>query len=529
MQNGYFRLVNRTESFGLAVFQPLDGGEEISIKEVEEYLGGLNIPYDKSLLEKAVFGNKDDVIILGNGCCPEIPETYSMKVSEDGMTAYARFLPASENGRRMTKDDFLKDLRFRRISYGIDMEILERHFNGNGVFCTDILIAKGDDPVQGCDARIEYLFDTDIQVHPKTREDGSVDFFHMTTINHCKKGEVLARIIPEDPGKEGFDIFGRTIKPRNVKKESLKFGRNICLSEDKYSITSEVDGHVSLTDGKVFVSSVYEVKNVDVSTGNLDFDGSIEIGGDVMENYEVKAGGDVIINGTVEGATIIASGNIIIAKGMNGMGKGLLQAGGNVVIKFVENANIQAGGYVQTEAILHSKVSAGTEIVVEGRRGMIAGGYIQARTKVDAKTIGAAMGGNTVLEVGTDPGLKEKCSQIQKTIAENSKTIRNAENILLGYQTKIKRGIQVTPSQVKYMKTVAKMITDKNEENQGLNQEKEKLQQMMKPGSQAEIIIRDEIYPGTTIIIGEAVKTIQTGFHYCRFIREHGEIIMTSI
>ena len=200
-----------------------------------------------------------------------------------------------------------------------------------------------------------------------------------------------------------------------------------------------------------------------------------------------------------------------------------------MVVKFVENANIQAGGYVQTEAILHSKVSAGTEIVVEGRRGMIAGGYIQARTKVDAKTIGAAMGGNTVLEVGTDPGLKEKCSQIQKTIAENSKTIRNAENILLGYQTKIKRGIQVTPSQVKYMKTVAKMITDKNEENQGLNQEKEKLQQMMKPGSQAEIIIRDEIYPGTTIIIGEAVKTIQTGFHYCRFIREHGEIIMTSI
>ena len=130
MQNGYFRLVNRTESFGLAVFQPLDGGEEISIKEVEEYLGGLNIPYDKSLLEKAVFGKKDDVIILGNGCCPEIPETYSMKVSEDGMTAYARFLPASENGRRMTKDDFLKDLRFRKISYGIDMEILERHFNG---------------------------------------------------------------------------------------------------------------------------------------------------------------------------------------------------------------------------------------------------------------------------------------------------------------------------------------------------------------------------------------------------------------
>ena len=122
----------------------------------------------------------------------------------------------------------------------------------------------------------------------------------MTTINHCRKGEELARIIPENPGENGYDVYGQAIKPREVKHATLKFGRNIELSEDKHVIRSMVDGHVTLVDDKVFVSDVYEVKNVDVSTGNIEFDGSIEISGNVVENFEVKAGGNVIINGLAE-------------------------------------------------------------------------------------------------------------------------------------------------------------------------------------------------------------------------------------
>lgn len=60
----------------------------------------------------------------------------------------------------------------------------------------------------------------------------------------------------------------------------------------------------------------------------------------------------------IEGACIEAGGNIIIARGMNGMAKGILKAGGNIVAKFLENATVSAGGYVNTESILHSNVTA---------------------------------------------------------------------------------------------------------------------------------------------------------------------------
>ena len=95
-----------------------------------------------------------------------------------------------------------------------------------------------------------------------------------------------------------------------------------------------VDGHVSLVEGKVFVSDVYEVENVDLSTGNIDFEGSVQVKGNVSSNFVIRAGGNVIISGVVEGAYIEAGGNIIIARGMNGMTKGILKAGGNIVAKF---------------------------------------------------------------------------------------------------------------------------------------------------------------------------------------------------
>lgn len=529
MQNGYFRLVNDSVGFGVALYQPKDGGEEIQLGELIEYLDGHGIAYDRKKIEVLLMAEQDAVCHLGQDACPVVPETYNLNVSEDGMLAMVRFIAPSETGNRISYDDFLKDLQFKNISYGIQTGNLQGHFQSPGLFCTDIILAKGKEPVPGVDAQIEYMFQTELHRRPTQREDGSVDYFHMTTINQCKKGDVLARIIPEKPGIDGHDIYGRAIKPRLAKPAVLKFGRNITLSEDRRTITAAVDGHVALVDDKVFVSDVYEVQNVDVSTGNLDFEGSIQINGDVSENFEVKAGGNVVINGLVEGAKIVAGGNIIIAKGMNGMSKGFLKAGGDVVVKFLENTRVVAGGYIQAEAILHSKVSSGSEVTVEGRKGLIVGGYVQAAKRITAKCIGASMGASTILEVGVNPLIKTQYSRVQKAIAENTKTVKNAEVILSNFKDKLKKGVQYNEGQLKYMKSVATLVEEKTAELEQLNVRLDKLRQMMEIQRQAEVVVNDEIFTGTTIIIGDASKTIQNSYHYCKFVREEGEIRMAPL
>jgi hypothetical protein len=400
------------------------------------------------------------------------------------------------------------------------------HFQSRGLYCTDLVVALGKEPVAGVDAQIEYMFPTEEHRKPAMKEDGSVDYFHLTTINQCRKGDVLARVIPEKPGIDGHDIFGKVIKARAPKPAMLKFGRNIELSEDKRCITAALNGHVALVDGKVFLSDVYEVKDVDVSTGNLDYEGSIHIAGNVTENYEVRAGGNVIVDGLVESAKVVAGGSIIIAKGMNGNAKGFLKAGGDIIVRYLENTRVVAGGYVQADAILHSRVSAGTEVVVEGKKGLIVGGYVQAANKVISKSIGAAMGSSTILEVGVNPLLKTQYSRVQKAVEDDTKTVKNAKVILANFKERLQSGSQYSENDLKYMKSVATLVEEKSAELEELKERLEKLQELLAVQNQAQVVINDAIYAGTTIIIGDVSRTLQSDYHYCKFGREQGEVRM---
>lgn len=526
MQNGYFKLVKTPDGFGVKLFPSSDGGEAIRILELINYLDRDQIPYNLEALKEAVEKNEDTVIFLGTGECPSYAESYSLDVTEDNMSAVARFYPASDTGERISFDEFYKDLRYCGVKFGVQMSALQEHFQSDGIYCTDLEVAKGKEPRHGTDASIEYFFNTDVHARPEMKEDGSVDFFNLNVVNHCKQGEMLARIIPEDVGEPGTNIKGERIKPRDVKKAALKYGKNILLSEDKLSISSEVNGHVTLVDDSVFVSDVYEVENVDTATGNIDFTGSVQVNGNVATNFRIKANGNVIVKGVVEGAYIEAGGNIIIARGMNGMSRGILKAGGNIVAKFLENATADAEGYVNAESILHSQVSAGTEIIVSGKKGFVTGGHVQADQKVEAKTFGAAMGASTIIEVGVNPKIKARYQQLQKEISEIVRILKEKQPIIANFMDKRAKGAKFNESQLKYIKESAQIIETKKVELETANAELRDLQKYFDPQKKAVIVVTGEVYPGTTLVIGDVSMTVQSSYKYCRFEKIDGEVKM---
>lgn len=529
MRNGYFQVVKAPGGFGVKLIPPADGGEEIRLHELLAYLENAQIGYDLSAIKQSILPDRETVCFLNTNDCPEIDERYELEMDEENMTATARFFPPSDAGKRITFDEFLKDLRYRNITAGLQMDVLQDHFQSDGIYCTDLVVAKGRAPRHGTDAKIEYFFNTDVHAQPEMREDGSVDYYNLNVINHCRQGDLLARIIPADEGDAGVNILGARIKPRDVKRVSLKFGNNIELSEDKMSITSKVNGHVMLVEDKVFVSDVYEVENVDLSTGNIEFEGSVQVNGNVTSNYVVKANGNVIINGVVEGAHIYAGGNIIIARGMNGMAKGTLTAGGNIVAKFIENAKAQADGYINAGSILHSDAIAGTEIVVSGKRGFITGGHVQAAKKIEVKTLGAVMGAPTVVEVGVSPKVKAEYMQVQKEVTEIVREIKNAQPVIANFTEKRAKGVRFSEDQLKYVKQTAILLETKKKELEEKNKLMRELQQTFNPKEKACVKVTGEVYPGTTIIIGELSMNVQTTYQYCRFERIDGDVKMTAL
>ena len=290
-----------------------------------------------------------------------------------------------------------------------------------------------------------------------------------------------------------------------------------------------VDGHVSLVEGKVFVSDVYEVENVDLSTGNIDFEGSVQVRGNVSSNFVIRAGGNVIISGVVEGAYIEAGGNIIIARGMNGMTKGILKAGGNIVAKFLENSTATAGGYVSTESILHSNVTAATEIQVTGKRGFITGGHVRAGQKIEVKTLGATLGAPTVVEVGVDPEKKAEYMRLQKEVSEIVKTIRDIQPILASFAEKRSKGVRFTPDQINYIRNSAAIMETQKKSLEEKNRRMQELQLEFNPQDRAMVLVRGEVYPGTTIIIGDSSMQVKSTYQYCRFERIDGDVKSTPL
>ncbi len=527
--NGYFQIIQEDMGTYLKVFRETEGGHPISLQEVVMYLSKEKIPFDLKQLNTDLQAAKDGTMFLltPNQLYP-VGESSKVEITPNGMEAKIRFYPPSNLGKPYRKEDFYSVLRMNKIAYGIVEDVIE-DFMANPQYCTDYVIAVGTPTREGTDAIIEYKFETDNKIRPTLLEDGSVDFFNLNVVNHCKEGDVLAVLTPEDPGEAGRDVYGVVIKPRDVKKLALKHGLNIELNEDHTVMYSKVNGHVSYVDGQVFVANVLEVDNVDNSTGNITYEGNVCVKGNVCSNFAIFCKGNVEVRGVVEAARIEAEGNIILNRGINGMGKGFLRTKGNVVAKYLENCQVEAEGYVETEAIMHSHVKAGTEINVVSKKGFITGGSVSATNVIRVKSLGTNMGATTEVMVGVNPNIVTRYGELKKEIAEAQKNLKVMMPVLEAAKKKMKAGIAIPPEQLKNIQQLAVSSKELQTKLLSNTKEMEAMEEMMDTGIRAKVEISDTVYPGNKITISDVSMIIKDTFKFCRFVKKDGDVKMEPL
>ena len=532
MKNGYFQIQFTDSVTFVTLYPPVDGGEPIAIDELRDYLVAKGYPGLDIVAVKKIIDNLTEPKNIKLSDKKGIPTAESMKVliSPDKMTAVCRFYPFSTQGAAFTMEDIKKELDFRGVKKGIDEKEISR-FLTDKHYCTDYILARGVNPTRGEDARIEYYFNTNPNLKPKLNEDGSVDFFSLSAVSVVNAGDKLATLTPEVMGEAGFNVTGDILQPPEVKKLTLSYGRNITASEDKLEIFTDVNGHASLVNDKVFVENVYQVSDVDTATGNIDYAGDVCVLGNVKTGYCVRADGNVEVRGVVESSMIEAGGNVTIARGMNGMGKGAIIAGGNVVSKFLENTSVSAGGYVHAEAILHSNVTAKGEITVTGKKGFITGGVIRTPMSISAKTIGSTMGVTTELEVGSDPKIKMRVNNLNQDIAAVHKQIDQATPVFNTFSQKIKAGEKLRPEQIIYFKQLSEQYKELQSKLKGYVQELDELLEKMDeiPETESCVKVSDFAYPGTKITISETTTTLTKPVQHGRFVRDGADVRVKAL
>lgn len=532
VKNGYFQLDIKPDGTYLRLIPANENGKAVDFDSLNNYLNDNGIyDYDMNALISALNAGKSrkTEIRLTPVRISPVNETIKINVSQDRMLAVCCFYPASNDGTNLTKDGIIRALNKSGVRAGINQEIIDT-FLQNRIYNEQFIIAKGNKAVEGQDAIITYNFNTDNTLKPKVKEDGTVDFHQLDMISSVNKGDVLATLIPAVFGKPGLDTSGVTIPPKKVVQKVLKHGRGIHLSEDGLTMYSDTDGHVTLTDGKVFVSNTFDVlADVDASTGDIVYEGNVNVKGNVLTGYSIHAKGDIIVNGVVEGANLYAQGQIILKRGMQGMSKGRMEAGSNIITKFIENAEVQAGGYISTEAILHSKVAAKKEVIVGGKKGFITGGEIQSGVMISAKTAGSTMGTNTVLEVGTDPGIVEEFRTIQKSISQMERDLEKLLPIIETYKNKIAAGEKIPQDRLEYIRLATNNCIALRNEIKELMKKSDELRIEMNNLNGGIIRIENIAYPGVKIIISNVNHYIKTETHYSKFIRDKADIKVVGL
>ncbi len=523
--NGYFRIMWQGNVAICQVYAPKKGGMPITYKEVSNYLAHHGIGgFTEHELHTAIASNKDCRITLCQGDGIEISESMDSVISLDKMKITCRFTPPSEGGNLLTERDIITDLTSMGVKFGIKEDVIAQ-FMESRVYGTDIVLVEGVQPRHGMDARIEYFFNTNTSLKPKHNEDGTVDYHSLNNICPVEAGQLLARLHPIDPGEPGQDVFGRRIPPRNVRNRSLEYGLNITRSEDGTEIFSDVTGHVTLKTGKVFVSNVYEVPaDVDSSTGDIDYEGSVHVRGSVRGGFTVVAKENIVVEGSVEDAMLIAGGDIIVKRGIVGKQKGYMEAQGNVITKYIENAKISAGGYVETGSIIYSEVGAGEDVIVADKKGFINGGTIRASGRVEANTIGSTMGSKTTIEVGMNPERKERYSFLLKTISAGQEEINRIKPVLDKYKQVIASGAELDAKNRAYFLQLSNRIQEIEAESQEYTQEFNDLRKELLAGQHAKIIVRRDIYPGVELNISDTLFYVKDKRSFCSIERKNGEI-----
>lgn len=528
--NAYYQIINDDFGTKLKFYPPTDGGKAtVDVQLLMDYLNFHKIPFQAKDLSVATSAIKEETVITLNGqrSLP-VPEDFRIDVMDGNMQAVCWFVPPSNDGSRLRKGDILDEIRNKKIIFGVDESVIDAYVE-KPRYLENIVVAIGQEPRHGTDARIEYFFNTDLKARPTLNEDGSVDFFNLNIINHCEAGELLARLYPEDRGDAGSDVYGNKISPRSVKHDILRFGKNIRQSDDKLELYAIESGHVSLVEGRVFVSNLMEVENVDTSTGNIDYDGNVQVNGNVCSNFKINATGNVEVRGVVEGAVIEAGGNITIAKGMNGMSKGILRSKGNVIAKFLENATVETNGYVEAGSIMHCNVMAGTEVHVNGKKGFISGGHVAATSLIDVKTLGSEMGTDTVVEVGVSPVVRKRHKELNDQIAADMKIIERAVPILEAARDKYQAGKELSESQIENVRELAEVIKSKRVTLAQAQEELFDLDQLLSEEKPAQVVVQKVVYSGTKIIISDVSKIVKESMQYCRFIRFKGDVKMVGM
>ncbi|WP_353892070.1 FapA family protein [Proteinivorax hydrogeniformans] len=434
-------------------------------------------------------------------------QKFKVTVSSDLLEAYIELNKPGIDMSKEDLDEIVNEVKSQNITYNFDeVKTKEKVLTATGL--EKILIAEGKAPQNGEDGYLKFLTEEKKDKTPVMLEDGTADYYNLDLITNIEKNTPIAEVVPETKGTPGYNVFGEEIPSTPGKEAKIPNGKNIYFNPEDARIYSEIDGKLSLANDSINVFELLEIDgDVDFSSGNIDFIGTVVVNGSVRDGFEVRAQGDVTINGLVDSSTIICSGNLTVSGGIQGRNKGIIDAKGTVSTRYIENCKVSSTNVVVKDAIMHSEIYAKDKVTVLEGKGLIVGGLIRAGKQISAKVIGSNLATRTSLEVGVDPELREKCTEVANSLQEKKSSAKKAQQALKLLNTKQQMPGGLSAEQQELYKKFHSTLNFLRREIEDLTDQYNDLTVKLK-ASKGVIEANERVFPGVKIIIGSKSRNI---------------------
>lgn len=432
--------------------------------------------------------------------------------SEDGLSAWLLLLPPLYGGGDVTLEHLYTALAERGITYGVDTQAIETL--AQPLYFRIVEAARGTPPVDGEDGSVEEVIPTSSSVRFVEKQNGIIDFKDMNWFHNVNAGDVLCRLIPPVPAKNGTNIHGAQLTAREGRRAVPPAGKNTVVSGDGLTLVARIEGEVVYRSGQYHVEQALTINgNVDFSTGNLDVKGAVIVMGDICEGFTVKASGDITVYGMIEGATLVSGGNIFAKTGMNGNGKGSMTARGEIRCKFIENGSADAEGNIYLESAINARLSSQSSVLVKSGRGALIGGETVAMKTIEATSAGNKNNYLTTVSIKATESFKIKQKQVEDDLR---KTFEELDEL-----TASENGTAIT-NEARLRSSTLKMKERK------LRQQLEQMRAQCEELDSA-VMRFGALYPNTVAVIGGAAATSKQEHTHCLIYQKDREIVFGTV
>jgi len=488
----------------LTVFPPDESSGVVYPEDVTARMEILGIPRVRQriiseIIEEAA-GQPRKLVEWPNGA--DLTGSVEISVSDDEMTGWIEITPPKKGGSDPDIEDIYAALKEKGIIYGIKEESIQNALE-NHQYRKKITAAEGLPVIHGEAPKVKYLFETNRGKPYLEMDFGRINLRELNFVQNVKEDDTLALIGGPTEPRNGKTVYG-TVLPAEPPGEADSFqtGDNTRFNEEGNTILSNINGNVFLQHGKVHVEPVVHVKNVDYSTGNIDFEGTVVIDGSIADGFTVKAWGNIQVGKYAGKCSLEAGNNIILKAGMHGSGEGRIECGGDLYAKYFETAEVTSRGSIFVEeAVMDCEVYASGNIVLKGKRAEIIGGHIVAGGVLWCKELGNANETKTQAVIGIPPDDYRDFVDAGMHLKESHELLSDVDEKI----QQIQRHLQLSEQQEeKYLQALTQLMNQSEELEERIKGLKEFLKQApLKSDKNSFLVVEETMHYGVTVRFGK--------------------------